>query len=88
MNIIDKPNNINYLTLLSLRGALKLEMLGMRKRGQSAYSIVKQRFGFKGNKRKVYDQLQNYIAGYKKQLQLEFDNELREATHPTEESSQ
>tara|TARA_R100000908_G_C3606585_1_gene58937 strand:- start:25 stop:159 length:135 start_codon:yes stop_codon:yes gene_type:complete len=36
---------------------LKLEMLGMKRRGQSAYSIVKQETGLKGSKQKVYDQL-------------------------------
>jgi hypothetical protein len=37
---------------------LKLEILGMTRRGQSAYSIIKQETGLKGSKQKVYDQLE------------------------------
>jgi hypothetical protein len=36
---------------------LKLEIHGMTRRGRSAYSIVKQELGLKGNKIRVYDQL-------------------------------
>lgn len=48
--------------LLSLKGRLKLEILGMKvSRGKTAYSQVKTLFGFKGNKSKVYKQLCEYI---------------------------
>jgi hypothetical protein len=30
-------------------------------RGRSCYARIKSEFGFKGNKQKVYDQMQNYI---------------------------
>lgn len=47
-----------FYRLLALRGALKLECLGMkRSRGPSAFSIVKREFGFKGTKQAVYTQL-------------------------------
>lgn len=45
---------------LTLKQALKLELLGMKCRGRSAYSIVKQEFGFKGNRQRVYEQLVAY----------------------------
>ena len=40
-----------------LVGALKLEVAGMKRRGRSAYAIVKDEFGLRGNKRRVLEQL-------------------------------
>jgi anion-transporting ArsA/GET3 family ATPase len=59
--VFDTPEAINTFRLLALRGALKLEMAGMTKRGQSAYSIIKQEFGFKGSREKVLQQLNEYV---------------------------
>lgn len=42
--------------LLRLKGMLKLETKGMKmSRGRSAYAMVKEMTGLKGNKQKVYD---------------------------------
>ena len=41
-----------------LVGALKLEVLGMTRRGRSVYAIVKDEFGLRGNKKRVLEQLQ------------------------------
>lgn len=60
--VIDWPEGINMYRLLTLRAGLKMELSGLRKRGQSCYSIVKAELGFKGNKRKVMDQLCDYIV--------------------------
>ena len=54
----DSPEAINNFRLRALRGALKLEILGMKRRGRSAYSLAKEEFGFKGNKQKVLEQLE------------------------------
>ena len=59
--IADTPDKINMFRLLSLKGALKLEMVGMKRRGRSAYAIIKDEFGFKGNREKVLNQLQEHI---------------------------
>jgi len=40
-----------------LVGALKLEVLGMTRRGRSVYAIVKDEFGLRGSKRRVLEQL-------------------------------
>ena len=50
--------NAPYLTRLAiLRGALKLEVLGMkRSRTPTVYSLLKKEFGFKGSKQSVLDQ--------------------------------
>jgi hypothetical protein len=46
-----------------LQKALWLELKGMQRRGQSAYSIIKQEFGLKGNKQSVHDQLKEMLDG-------------------------
>lgn len=61
MIVLTKPSDINAYRILALKGALKLETKGMTSRGRSAYSIVKQEFGFKGNKLSVLTQLEAWI---------------------------
>lgn len=54
--------NIRNARVLALRSALRLETKGLQmSRGRSAYSIVKQEFGFKGSKEKVLAQFSAYI---------------------------
>ena len=55
--LITGKENINAFRLRTLHKMLKLETLGMTRRGQSAYAIIKQETGLKGSKQKVYDQL-------------------------------
>ena len=57
----DSIQEIEYFRLRALRGALKLEMIGMKRKGRSVYSILKEEFGFKGNKQKVLKQLEEKI---------------------------
>lgn len=47
---------INVFRLRTLISALKLEMLGMKRRGKSAYAILKDELGISGSRQKVYDQ--------------------------------
>ena len=54
--------NIKAYRQRVLLGALKLELLGMKKRGQSAYSLMKRELGIKGNKQSVYDQAKEIIG--------------------------
>ena len=49
-------NNIDLFRMSVLEKALKLELLGMKGRGRSAYSVIKSEFGLKGNRQSVYDQ--------------------------------
>ena len=60
MTVVTGPA-VEWVRVLALRRALKLEVLGMRRRGRSVYSIVKEEFGFRGGKQKVLDQLSLYI---------------------------
>ena len=50
--IADTPEEIEFYRLRALRSALKLEILGMKRKGQSAYSIIKKEFNIKGSKRR------------------------------------
>ena len=61
MGILYTGYQIDRYRLLVLRSALKLEIKGMKKRGKSAYSIIKQEFNLKGNKQKVLNQLNDII---------------------------
>jgi hypothetical protein len=56
MSAITNPDHIAQFRILTLRQALRLEIMGMKKRGQSAYSILKAE-GFKGTKQEIFDQL-------------------------------
>jgi hypothetical protein len=42
--------------MLSLKAMLSLELSGMKRRGRSIYSVIKNEFNMKGNKQSVYDQ--------------------------------
>ena len=56
MTIVDpKDPRVRIAVLV---GALKLEVAGMKRRGRSAYAIVKDEFGLRGNKKRVLEQLQ------------------------------
>jgi hypothetical protein len=59
--MITGKENIENFRLLTLRSALRLEVRGMKRRGRSAYAIVKEEFGLKGNKQKVLDALNKII---------------------------
>ena len=53
-------DNIDLFRMSVLEKALRLELLGMKSRGRSAYSIIKSEFGLKGNRQSVYDQFVTY----------------------------
>ena len=55
-------NNIDLFRMSILEKALRLELLGMKGRGRSAYSVIKSEFGLKGNRQSVYDQFKVYVS--------------------------
>ena len=65
MIVADTPYKIELYRLLTLKSALKLEVLGMKGRGRSAYSIIKEELGIKGNKQKVLDQVNQMLDSIK-----------------------
>ena len=61
--VLDTPDDIRAGRILALKGALKIEVLTpLKRRGRSAYAIVKEEFGFRGNKARVLSQLEDWIA--------------------------
>ena len=56
MTALTTPGQIELYRLITLRAALRLELHGMKRRGQSAYAIIKQEFNLKGTKTKVLEQ--------------------------------
>ena len=60
MSALTTPEQIDTYRLCTLRSALRLEIKGLGRKGQSAYTILKAQ-GFKGNKQSVLDQVINEI---------------------------
>lgn len=65
VTVANTPNQIEMFQFLARRSALKLEILGLGRRGQSAYSICKQAYGLKGTKHSVYDQMSQALEKMK-----------------------
>ncbi len=59
--ILTEPEQIQQFRARALLRGLKLETLGMTKRGQSCYSIIKAEYGLKGSKQKVYDEFKKIL---------------------------
>jgi hypothetical protein len=56
----------NFARLLTVRSALQLEIIGMkRSRPPSAYMIAKRLYNLQGSKERVRDQLDNLINNEK-----------------------
>lgn len=71
--VITGGRDTKFARMLALRSMLSLEIKGLTRRGRSAYSIIKEEFGFKGNKEKVLEQLEAYIE-QEKQLRIKEAN--------------
>lgn len=65
--MITGEEDIRFAQMLAQRGALRLEVLGMTRRGRSVYSIVKEQYGLKGSKQKVLDQFCELIEEKKRE---------------------
>ena len=59
--VITGERNIAMYRLLTMKAALRLECVGMKHSKGSVYALVKQEFGFKGNKASVLAQLTAHI---------------------------
>lgn len=55
-------NSMRYMRLIAQRGALRLEIVGMRHSQGSAYAAIKREYGFRGNKKRVLEQLEAMIV--------------------------
>lgn len=61
MTMLVGENQTRDFQILAMRSALKLEIKGLKHSRGSVYALVKKRFGFKGNKKRVLEQLNAYI---------------------------
>ena len=60
--LLDSPNQIALAQLAARKGALKLEISGLKmSRGISVYAICKKVYGLKGSKQKVLEQMEAMI---------------------------
>jgi hypothetical protein len=59
--MFDTPDKIAFFQLCSIKARVKLEIAGLKGRGQTAYSIAKERYGLKGSRQSVLDQLQTMV---------------------------
>ena len=59
--VFDTPDGIAFFRLCSIRGAVKLEIQGIRFRGGSRYAAAKRIYGIKGSRESVLKQLDAMI---------------------------
>lgn len=55
-------DSIPVYRMLVLRGALRLELAGMRSRGGSVFALVRREFGLKGDRAAVFAAFQTLVA--------------------------
>ena len=64
--IIETQDQFAIFRILQLRAVLRLECAGMKhSSGRSVCPIVKQMFGWKGNKQSILEKLCDHIEGMK-----------------------
>ena len=56
MSALTNPRAIDTYRLMTLRSGLKLEIIGMKRTGKTAYATLKA-MGYKGSKQVVLDQV-------------------------------
>ena len=62
--LYNKPEDILLFRMLSQKASLELEIKGLRKKGRTMYSMIKQEYNLKGSRESVLEQFGNfrYIA--------------------------
>jgi len=65
--IAENKYQIQLYSMLALRARLRLELVGLKGRGRTAYSLLKEELGIKGSKQKVLDSVNEIIQVMKEQ---------------------
>lgn len=60
--VITNPSHIKIYRMVTLKSALKLELIGMKRKGQSVFSIIKREYNITGSKQSVLEQFGKLIA--------------------------
>lgn len=55
--VITGQGGLAFVQLAARKGALGMELKGMKRRGRSAYSICKSEYGLTGSRESVYTQM-------------------------------
>ena len=58
---ITGESQVRKARLIALKHALHLETVGMKRRGRSVYAIVREEFGLKGSRERVYEQFKKLV---------------------------
>jgi hypothetical protein len=61
MTMLTGPEGFAYMQLIARKGALSLELKGLRRRGRSAYSICKSEYGLRGSRESVLRQMEALV---------------------------
>jgi hypothetical protein len=75
--IVVTGDSIPLYRLLTLKYALKLEIAGLKRRGRTAYAVIKSEFGWTGNRRAILERLTAHIN--RVALEQARENEANEA---------
>ena len=59
--LYNKPEDILLFRMLSQKASLELEIKGLRKKGRTMYSMIKQEYNLKGSRESVLEQFGNFI---------------------------
>ena len=59
--LYDKPEDILLFRRLSQKASLELEIKGLRKKGRTMYSMIKQEYNLRGSRESVLEQFGNFI---------------------------
>ena len=59
--VIIQDDDIARFQFVARKAALKLEIFGLKRRGRSAYAIIKQEYGLKGSKQSVFNQMEKIV---------------------------
>ena len=65
--IAENKYQIQLYSMLALRARLRLELVGLKGRGRTAYSLLKEELGIKGNRQEVLDKVNEIIQVMKEQ---------------------
>jgi len=59
--LYNKPGDILLFRMLSQKASLELEIKGLRKKGRTMYSMIKQEYNLRGSRESVLEQFGNFI---------------------------
>jgi len=62
MSTVITGDEIKTFQFLARKGALKMEIAGLKRRGRTAYSIIKEEYGYTGSRESVLKQMEDDLV--------------------------